>query len=112
MSDLIKRLRARKADRTLHEAAADEIERLTAERDALRADAERYKWLTEDHHSHETRAASGERRGTDDGKAAANVLDRAARGDASAVLRSHGALSFGASSQRSHGESTKGFCSS
>ncbi len=37
MSDLIKRLRARKADRTLHEAAADEIERLTAERDALRA---------------------------------------------------------------------------
>lgn len=28
-------------------AAADEIERLTAERDALRADAARYRWLKE-----------------------------------------------------------------
>ncbi len=39
MTDLIKRLR-----RFGDIEAADEIERLTAERDALRADAERWRW--------------------------------------------------------------------
>jgi hypothetical protein len=34
---------------------ADEFERLRAEVDALRADAERYRWLTEDHDSKEMR---------------------------------------------------------
>ncbi len=49
MSDLIQRLRTRPTgDPYLHmlvHEAADAIERLTAERDAARADAERHRWL-------------------------------------------------------------------
>lgn len=48
MSDISKMLRdradAHNGDRLCDEAA-DLIDRLTAERDALRADAERYRWL-------------------------------------------------------------------
>lgn len=49
MDDLVKRLHALSRyahdDRSIGDEAADEIERLTAERDALQADAARYRWL-------------------------------------------------------------------
>lgn len=54
MSDLVERLRKHDDDRLYREAdelmseAADELTRLRAEVEALRADAERYKFLRDD----------------------------------------------------------------
>jgi hypothetical protein len=46
MTDLIQRLRLMSF--VICQEAADEIERITAERDAALADAERYRWLAND----------------------------------------------------------------